>query len=361
MRETGSFPGDLHKRVRFEIESAVTGEKLHPVIHQLLSYTLATDKSGMARPALAVEGGGMRSTTVGWMAASIEKLGEVLDTPLAQSFVSMDGTSGGAATISYFAGQNADAGKNVWHRHLAKGSDFIRLGRILKGKPPLSLDTFFNSVITKDIPLDWEKISSLDADLGFIASRVDTPSDGSYEPLVRLADFEDEADMRKALQASTRIPLYMGRKPMEYKGMSLWDGHVVEAIPVYQAEKHSDYVLTLVSIPHGFVDNSRSTLDWLLTKHISGQSKELGKLFSSIQERDRETREMLEQKQLKPDGPQYISTIAPPADAPLLKTTEQDPEILIAAGNISADAALQAFGVSTAEYRHSLIAELSTW
>lgn len=174
-----------------------------------------------AKLCLVIEGGGMRGVVSAGMVAGLESIG------LLDCFDAVYGSSAGTINGAYFIAGQARYGTTIYYQDI-NNRTLINLTRILGDTPALSLEFLLDSVAEKTKPLHWDKVINSPIPLTAVASSL---ADGRA---TRLSSFQSKDDLRECLRASARIPVVAGR-PVEHRGMRLWDALVYEAIPVNAA------------------------------------------------------------------------------------------------------------------------------
>jgi len=94
-------------------------------------------------------------------------------------------------------------------------------------------------------PLRWKDVITSSVPLKVVATSLDTLT------TVILDDFKDEADLKKSLLASARVPALAGSSPVTHRGHRLVDAAVLEPVPVHAAAHDGcTHILVLLTAPH---------------------------------------------------------------------------------------------------------------
>lgn len=199
--------------------------------------------------ALAVEGGGMRAVVSGGMLTALEQLG------LRDGFDAVYGASAGAVGGAYFISGQARRGVAVFYDEI-NNDRFIRLRRMLQGRPVVSLDFALDEVCARH--LDVGRVLGADLPLRVVLSSL------REHRAVVLDDFRDCRELFEALRATMRIPFFAG-PPVEVRGERYVDAAIYESIPVRSAiAGGATDVVVLLTRPHGSLRRPPGIVDRLL-------------------------------------------------------------------------------------------------
>ena len=155
-------------------------------------------------------------------------LSALSDCGLKDSFDAVYAYSSGAINSAYFISGGGWHSLSVYYDDLV-GGEFLDFRRLLKGRPPVSLDFVFDTVMEKRNPLDYGKIISSPVELNLIASSLDKVKSHTFKGL------STKADIKSALKASACIPLIAG-PPVIYRGERFVDGAVLLSHPFLAAK-----------------------------------------------------------------------------------------------------------------------------
>lgn len=187
------------------------------------------------RLALAIEGGGMRGIVSAGMTATIEQLGfrDALD--------EVHGASAGAFNAAFLIAGQADYLTGLY---LCGFGDprFADALNVLRRRPFLDMDYVITDVWTRQRPLHFEEILHSAVELHC------TATDAERAEIVDLTELSDAEEIRCALRASGRLPWLAG-PPVRFRGLTLLDATLAEAIPVQSALASATDVLVLQTRP----------------------------------------------------------------------------------------------------------------
>jgi predicted patatin/cPLA2 family phospholipase len=144
--------------------------------------------------------------------------------------------------------------------------------RAFARQPIVDLYFAIDHVMQVQLPLDWATLKHSGIDLVVLASSADERSTSQDLPVaVSLRDFRDRRDTIDALHASSCLPV-LGGGPVRYRGARLWDGGLIEPIPVHSALADGcTHVLSVESA------RDRSSL-----RHLSIEERMLGYLILPV-------------------------------------------------------------------------------
>jgi predicted patatin/cPLA2 family phospholipase len=216
-------------------------QRAHPVV-ELIRRRRAEgsrpgERSDGRRVALVIEGGGMRGVVSAGMTAALEQLG------LRDAFDEVHGASAGAFNAAFLlAGQAAYL--TALYVHGFGDPRFVSVRRALRGGPAFDMDYVINDVWMRQRPLRFDAVLASGIELHC------TATDAERAEIVDLAALRDGPEIRGALRASARLPWLAG-PPVEFRGRTLLDATLAEAIPVRAALAAATDVLVLQTRPHG--------------------------------------------------------------------------------------------------------------
>lgn len=317
------------------------GKNLHPVLKIILQRAKEKSKplkrTDPYKVGLAIEGGAMRGVVSAGMLVAMERLG------FRDCFDAIYGISIGTGNAAWFLSNQLGAAMNSYYERVNNFS-FINPLRLIRKKPILSI-SYVEELLNKVYPLDFDEIKRSGIKLGVIVVRVDGEE---KNPLLCLSNFENGEDLMEALAAAVHIPFIAG-KPYLYKGMKLWDGGLLERIPVPTAIKDGcTHILTLLNetleershIPKKIqLDISIGYLKRYNPKLIIPYFLDSYKNWDSILS-------LLKEKEKSLDKPPYILTIALPLGSKTVFGFELRHKALVNAAKKGAYAALNAFGLT---------------
>jgi predicted patatin/cPLA2 family phospholipase len=299
-------------------------QRSHPVIGALLARRAAGAAAGEhtdgRRIALVIEGGGMRGTVSAGMVAAIEQLG------FTDCFDEIHGASAGA-----FAGAFLLAGQAAYlaalYPHGFGNPDFAGARRLLRGRPVFDLDYVVGEVWRRQRPLHTDRILARGIELHCPATDVDTAAP------VDLAALADDAEIRSAMLASSRLPWLAGG-PVTFRGHRLLDATLAEAIPILTAQTTATDLLVLQTRPHGIV---HSPLSGPVAKLTDNYLRKLNPALVTLRETRSERYDRLSAelavRAADPSAEPAVCVIRPPAGARLIGQLENQPDALAVAGS----------------------------
>jgi predicted patatin/cPLA2 family phospholipase len=299
-------------------------QRAHPVVAALRQRRETGSRPGARsdgrRIALVIEGGGMRGTVSAGMTAAVEQLG------FTDCFDEIHGASAGA-----FAGAFLLAGQAAYlaalYPHGFGNPDFAGARRLLRGRPVFDLDYVVGEVWRRQRPLHTERILDRGIELHCPATDVDTAAP------VDLTQLRDDAEIRSAMLASSRLPWLAGG-PVTFRGHRLLDATLAEAIPINTAQTTATDLLVLQTRPHGIV---HSPLSGPVAKLTDNYLRKLNPALVTLRETrseryDRLSAELAE-RAMDRDAQPAVCVIRPPAGARLIGQLENRPDALAVAGS----------------------------
>lgn len=180
----------------------------------------ARTTSAEGKPALVVQGGGMRGIY------SIGALAALEDAGLRDAFSVVVGSSAGAINGAYFLARQANAALRIYLEDLTHPR-FINPKRLWR---VVDVDYLVDDVLKRRRPLDFEALHAAPADLRIVLTDADTA-----EAVV--VSSRDDHDLHEVLRATAALPaLYNKRIQLAgLNGRRFIDGGIVAPVPVDQA------------------------------------------------------------------------------------------------------------------------------
>ncbi|GAA4406206.1 patatin-like phospholipase family protein [Tsukamurella soli] len=171
------------------------------------------------RVALSIEGGGTRSAYSAGMAAAVAEAG------LLEAFDAVYGTSGGGLNAAWLLTGEGPKWLPSWGWPDVLAQRVTNPRRLLRGGPLVDTTHLVDHVYSVVTPMDYRAILDNPVSLHPIAT------DAATGKAVDLARFiRDEAALRRALRATTALPLLAG-PPVELGGRLWFDGGLAEPVP----------------------------------------------------------------------------------------------------------------------------------
>jgi predicted patatin/cPLA2 family phospholipase len=292
----------------------------HPVLEEI--ERRKAGESPQLKLALAVEGGGIRSTVSagGVCALASSEIGP-------QIFDSIFGSSGGSYVAGYYLSENQTRGATVFYEN-NNGGEFIDIRQVLlRQRPVLSLDHILNSVLVDKKPIDFQKIID-SKKLHILATHFKTLRRHIFEPSSSVEE------LRLQLRAGSTIPALAG-PPVEIEGDLYIDAAVSEPMP-YKAAVDSgfDGVLLLSSRPNNAPvtsrnDVARKLISLAFARQIKGMKPELLELIKNRSVLDAHSLEELKEKTENPQEPPFVFSIHPPDGLEIVNQLEKTPKKII--------------------------------
>jgi predicted patatin/cPLA2 family phospholipase len=293
--------------------------RAHPVVQAILrrrdeGSCPGARKDGR-RIALLIEGGGLRGVVSAGMATAIEQLG------LRDTFDEVHGSSAGAFNSAFLlAGQAAYLA--TLYQHGFGDPRFVSVARALRGGPVFDMDYVIDHVWTEQRPLRFDSIASSRIDLHFTATDAGTAS------IVDLADLRTEEELRSAMRASGRLPWLAG-PPVTFRGMTLLDATLAEAIPVQAPARTATDMLVLQTRPQGVHHTPLSSVVGRLTdRYLEAINPDLVELRRTRSERYDALTAKLAAQMTEPDRSPAVCVIRPPAGSVLVGQLEHRTRVL---------------------------------
>jgi predicted patatin/cPLA2 family phospholipase len=193
--------------------------------------------------ALAVEGGGMRSTISAGMAFALDELG------LVSAFDAVYGASAGAITGAWLLSR--PEGLRGWTEP-AYARAFIRRSALLRGRPVADVRALIEDLYQTTFPMDFAAVLASPVEFHPLATDAATGQSTDLRPLTGTP-----AELRLALRASAALPLLAG-PPVQFGGRRFYDAGLSESVPYRTAlAQGATHVLVLrsrldpVAVPDG--------------------------------------------------------------------------------------------------------------
>ena len=283
----------------------------------------------------------MRGVVSAGMLLGLEALG------FRECFDEIYGTSSGAANAAYFLSDQASLGASIYYEFPKRYRSIVKFSRLLYGKPVVDLNGLFSAATFAHFPLDFAEFVNCGIPLTVLASEIDQPEIVSSETtqLRRLTNFRDQHDLLLALHASAQLPAIAG-PPVEYNGMKLLDGGVIEEVPVYAAiADNYTHILALVTLPEGV--EKYQVARWIERMYILPRlgvvAPGLAQMLATRHNRYRATLDLLRKKRADQEGPPYITFVTLPSSGPRVNAFETRRSKLVSGAIAGVHAALRSF------------------
>ena len=291
----------------------------HPVLEALRR------RPDGARVALAIEGGGMRGAVSAGMVIAIHELG------LTDAFDFVFGASAGALNAVWqLSGNPADGLEPYADPSLIR--QYIRRSNALRGRPVVDTQHLVERLYEERLPLRFETVLSHRVRLHPLATDVETGAAVDLEPTIR-----DRASLKRALRASTALPLLAG-PPVEIGGRRYLDAGLAESIPFHAAlAGGATHVLVLRS--RRPQDSERPSR---LSRAIVGTM--LRRLGEPVRRGYLDRARRLAEDDALLEDHASIYAIRPPADSPRVSRLESDSGVVRAGLEAGREAALAVLG-----------------
>ncbi|MBT0770778.1 patatin family protein [Kineosporia sp. J2-2] len=221
---------------------------------EFLSQCAGTDDP-TGKPALVVQGGGMRGVY------SIGALAALEDAGLRQAFRVVVGSSAGAINGAYFLAGQAKAGMRIYIDRLSH-RQFINPRRLWR---VVDVDHLVDDVLRRLSPLDLDALEAAPAELLTVLTDAATGA-------ARVVSNRDGHDLFEVLRATAALPaLYNKRVPLD--GRRYIDGGIVAPVPVDQAfQAGAPSALVVMTRAFGFQqDDLGPFMRWLGCRLAWGQ------------------------------------------------------------------------------------------
>jgi predicted patatin/cPLA2 family phospholipase len=293
--------------------------RAHPVVQTILRRreegSRPGERSDGRRVALVIEGGGLRGVVSAGMATAIEQLG------LRDAFDELHGASAGAFNAAFLLAGQAGYLATLY-QHGFGDPRFVSIARALRGGPVLDMDYVIEHVWTRQRPLRFDAIAKSGIELHV------TATDATTGLVVDLTELRSAEELRGALRASARLPWLAGA-PVEFRGQSLLDATLAEAIPVHAAVRAATDVLVLQTRPHGVPHAPLSSLVARLTdRYLRAINPDLVELRRTRSERYDALTATLAAQMADADHRPAVCVIRPPAGSVLVGQLEHRSAVL---------------------------------
>ena len=201
-----------------------TGGAAGVTVPELLARRRETgSRDDGARIALAIEGGGMRGAVSAGMAIALDELG------LTEAFDAVYGASAGALNAVWLLSGNPSDGLRPY-ADPALIRQYIRKSNALRRRPVVDTRHLVEHLYEEVLPLRFERV--LDASRE--ASTRSPPTSRRAPPSTSAPTLSDRASLKRALRATTALPLLAG-PPVEIDGRRYLDAGLAESIPFHAA------------------------------------------------------------------------------------------------------------------------------
>ena len=291
----------------------------HPVVEALRR------RPEGARVALAIEGGGMRGAVSAGMVIAIHDLG------LTDAFDFVFGASAGALNAVWLLSGNPAEGLEPYADPTLI-RQYIRRSNALRGRPVVDTQHLVEVLYEKRLPLRFDAVLSHRVRLHPLATDVETGTAVDLEPTIH-----DRASLKRALRASTALPLLAG-PPVEIGGRRYLDAGLAESIPFHAAlAAGATHVLVLRS--RRPQDSERPSR---VTRVVTGAL--LRRLGEPVRHRYLDRARRLAEDDALLDRHESILSIRPPADSPRVSRLESDSGVVREGLEAGRQAALAVLG-----------------
>jgi predicted patatin/cPLA2 family phospholipase len=309
--------------------------KSHPVIEEIERRSRGEDPR--FKLALAIEGGGMRSSVSAGMAAALAS--SEIDPRL---FDAHFGSSGGAYISAYYLSDRTKTGATMFYED-NRGGEFIDLRQILlKRRPALNLDHVLTTVMHERKPIDFERIIDSQR-LHVVATRLSDLSRHVFRPPTSVEELKEQ------LRASATIPAVAG-EPVEIDNEYYIDASLSEPMPYNAAiDEGYDAILLLSSRPEDETTPSkgdvlRQLVTFAVMRQIKIKRQEIVDLIATRKEIDAQRLAELRQKTHYPIEEPFVYAIHPPREAAVVKQFEKNWPKIIAGMSAGYLAVKEVFG-----------------
>lgn len=283
------------------------------------------------RVGLVVEGGGMRGLISGAMMSTL------LDRELEHSFDTIYTCSAGALNSVYFLTGLGWYAVAIYYDYLAC-RDFFDMGRLLRGRPILSLDYALDVVVESIRPLDYATVLTSPIELHIVATSMQ-----EIKPRV-FTNFASKEDLKTVLKATCCIPFAAGA-PVAYDGDHFLDGGVLLAHPILPA---LDDGCTHILAVRTRMNTSFQTLTSLgrqtMAAYLQHMRRGLGAAYLDTIKRYQQLHLRFQESSQHPDKPPFILEVACPAGTHHLTRFTQDRGILLQGLRAGYNAMIEALG-----------------
>ncbi|GAA3623604.1 hypothetical protein GCM10022223_45760 [Kineosporia mesophila] len=195
------------------------------------------------KPALVVQGGGMRGIY------SIGALAALEDAGLRDAFSVVVGSSAGAINSAYFLAGQANDGLHIYLDHLCT-KRFINTRRLWR---VVDVDYLIDDVMRTRMPLDFEALKAASADLHIVLTDAETGE-------AHVVNTDDGHDLHEVLRATAALPALYNKRVLVGNRRYI-DGGIVAPVPVDQAfAAGATRALVVMTRSFDFQQNDLSTL-----------------------------------------------------------------------------------------------------
>lgn len=290
--------------------------------------------------ACVVQGGGMRGTF------SIAALAELERSGYSDRFSSFYGSSAGALNSAYFIANQAVEGVGIYVNHLSN-KKFINPSRI---KPIIDIDYLIDDVLTKQVPLNKEKVLSSSIDLNIYLTNAETGKKEKFQ--VNNENFP----LMEVLRATAALPIVFG-KEIEIHGKKYVDGGLADQLPLLDAiDDGWNDILVILTRPTDYLIKPKSQVFKLILMglgKLSGHSKGVIKLLKSNNYVFNDSLEKIKNK----NTTQNIWVIAPPKDEFIAKRLTNDFSLLNHTSKVASEATQKVLNLGPFKNIESTIAK----
>ena len=280
------------------------------------------------RLALLVEGGGMRGVCSAGGLVALDALG------LRNAFEEIYASSAGAMNVAYMLSGQATFGIQIYYKNVNNRSfiNFLRLNKIV------DIDYLFDTVVTKERPLDTRKL--LDAPSDFYIGVVNKTT---AETVVLKAQ-DNPNDILSILKASTALPVVYNRS-VAVNSNEFIDGGLNHPVPLYEAIERgcTDLLVFLTRPPSYKVEEPPWWDRWLFSIFCAYNTPALQRAFEEGYCQSDICRQICLGKLPAPKGVN-IATLCPSDTGTLLSRTTTDRERLKQSAVELAISTLEQFG-----------------
>lgn len=283
----------------------------HPVVAAIRS------RPPGARIALVVEGGGMRGAVSGGMALALHELG------FGGSFDAAYGSSAGALNAMWLLSGRVEDGIPTW-TDPALAKQLVSRRRIVGRRPIVDIETLVEERYEELSPGLFAAVLGADTEFHPIATDI---SSGLAVDLHR--EIHDEESLRKAIRASSTLPLLAG-PPVELGGRDYLDAGLSAAIPFQAAfDDGATHVLVLRSRREGERAGPPTGLGGRMTGRLLGRiSPAVAESFLTRAEREGADEDLLASHDADTALTPHVLSVRPAPGSPVPGRLEGDIEVV---------------------------------
>lgn len=268
------------------------------------------------RVGLVVEGGGMRGLISGAMMATL------LERELEHSFDAIYTCSAGALNSVYFLTGLGWYAVAIYYDYLACW-DFFDMGRLLRGRPVLSLDYALDVVVESTRPLDFAAVLASPIKLHIAASSIQEVKSRVF------THFASKEDLKMVLKATCCIP-FAGGAPIAYDGDRFLDGGVLLAHPILPAlDDGCTHILALRTRVNAPFRTLTSLGQQVMAAYLQHMRRGLGTAYLDTIKQYRQLDPRFQESSRHPDKPPFILEVACPVGTHQVTRFSQDRGILL--------------------------------